>query len=63
MLSISYLLAFPLNGKFPQVIANNITPIPQISKGGPTELDFLSKSSGAIYLRDPASTLSAYKKL
>jgi len=44
----NYESVLPLNGKVPQRMANNSTPIAQISAGGPA-YDYFDTISGAIY--------------
>ena len=52
------LFEFPLKGKSPNIIKYNITPIDQTSIAGVSYFNLPYKTSGAIYLRLPASMLS-----
>ena len=58
--STIFFVLFPLKGSPPVTNANKIQPIDQTSRAGDTRfgLDFLSKVSGARYLRVPAWILS-----
>ena len=60
ILSTMFFVLFPLKGNPPVTNANKIQPIDQTSRAGDTRfgLDFLSKVSGARYLRVPAWMLS-----
>lgn len=58
ILSAVPLLLFAENGISPNKITNRITPIDQMSIAGVNYFSFPCRTSGAIYLKLPASRLS-----
>lgn len=54
------LLLGPLKGNSPTIIMKRITPIAQTSIAGVIYLVFPFKTSGAIYLKLPASMFSTF---